>query len=278
MRLEYFLPSPQYRSLLTMHAVVEDVGQPTIEVLPAMLPNLHIRLAGSSTYVFANGQRVPAPAVSLIGPTNAAYRVELSAGLRMVAIGFLPLGWMRLVRCSAADVADGLIDGADVWGAFACGLAREQLAACRLDGGHARLVEDLLSSHALDQQRLALVAKTDQWLEHSPDLSVDALSRSLGVGRRHLQRVVLEAYGAPPKALAMKYRALRAAAWMATQRPAVVTEALSGYADQPHLNRDFRRFIGMPPGAFLRDQAGVTASTLIGRHKAGARRPLALWS
>ncbi len=278
MKLNYFLPSPQHCSLLTMHAVVDGVSEGFSALLPAMLPNLHIRLAGSSWYVFANGERVGAPAVALIGPTNAAYQIELSAGARMVALGFLPLGWLKLVQCPAHELADGIIDGADLWGEKACATLIEQLSEATLDGSHVSLIERFLSAVERQRRHVGLVAAADHWLEHSPDLAVDALSEALDVGRRHLQRLMPEVYGAPPKSIAMKYRALRTATWMATQRPQTVAAAVAHYADQSHLNRDFKRFIGMSPSMFLKDQASVTAGTLLGRYKAGARRALSLWS
>jgi AraC-like DNA-binding protein len=278
MRLEYFAPSPEYLLLLTMHAAIEDVGEPTVEVLPAMLPNLHIRLAGACTYVFADGRRVSAPAVSLIGPTNGAYRMELSPDLRMAAVGFLPTGWLSLVRCSGGELADALIDGEDLWGRRACESVCDQLQAEALDGGHVGIVERLLSRPCRAPRHLDYVAAADRWLERSKRLSVDVLSAELDVGRRHLQRIMLECYGAPPKAVAVKYRALRAAASMAVSGRAAVADALTPFADQAHFNRDFRRFIGVTPGVFIRERTRVVAATMVGRSIAGATRPLVLWS
>lgn len=276
--LRYFLPSPQYQPWLTIHTVLDGLQAPTLAQVPAMLPNLHIRLKGTSSYVFADGQRIEAAPVVLIGPTNAAYRVELSADATVLAAGLLPLGWLSLIRFPATELADRLIDGTDFWGEGPCALALEKLTARRIDGGHTSIVENLLSSVGRAPRNSDLVAVVDHWLEASPELSIDDLSRSLGIGRRHLQRMMLEVYGAPPKALAMKYRALRAAASMATNRQAILMDALPGYADQAHLTRDFRRFIGVPPGTFIRERASVTAGTFAGRHLAGAIRPLALWS
>lgn len=125
------------------------------------------------------------------------------------------------------------------------------------------------------QMRLVMVTK--DWLERSPDLSLDALSRTFGIGRRYLQRIILDGYGATPKTLTVKYRALRAAAMMAVERHGIDARAFAGYADQSHLRRNFR-FIGLPPVAFLRDQAGPAARTRTGRYRACAVRPLALWS
>ena len=76
----------------------------------------------------------------------------------------------------------------------------------------------------------------------------------------------------------MKYRALRTAALMCRSDSAGMTDALPDYADQSHMIRDFRRFVGWTPAAFLREHQNIAAATLSGRRKAGAVRPLVLWS
>ena len=263
-----------------MHAVIRDVRQPAVEVLPAMLGNLHIILSGTVQYHFADAPPVLAPPLSLIAPTSQAYRMALSVGTRLLAIGFLPLGWVRLVRAPALGLADRVIDGADIWGARACDTLLARLDASALDGSHIDLVEDFLRCpawvrHDCDHACLPLV---DRWLERSGALSVDALGQALDVSRRHLQRLTQDCYGLPPKALAMKYRALRAAAELTVHGEAGMAQALRPYADQAHMHRDFRRFVGWTPGSFLHEHQNIAAATIAGRRAAGAVRPLVLWS
>ncbi|MBN9334892.1 AraC family transcriptional regulator [Devosia sp.] len=276
MRLNYFLPSARMKNLLTIHAGVSDVEEACVEVLPAMLPNLHIRVAGHSSLVFADGSQFDAPPVSLIGPTTGAYRVMLSRDSRIAVVGLLPLGWAMLVRLPAFAYADRVLDGADIWGARAAGEVVERLWATSFDGDHVGIVEALLkrptgaNDHLLQQ-----IMGIDYWLERSASLSLDALSAQVDLGDRQMRRIALEYYGAAPKILAMKYRALRLAAEMCEGGGLGVT--LHAYADQSHMIRDFRRFVGWTPAAFLRDH-NLAAATLSGRRRAGAERPLVLWS
>jgi AraC-like DNA-binding protein len=93
-----------------------------------------------------------------------------------------------------------------------------------------------------------------------------------------MRRLTLDCYGASPKTLAMKYRALRTATVLCQGNSADTDAAMRAYADQAHMIRDFRRFVGWTPAAFLRDQHNIAAATLTGRRKAGATRPLVLWS
>jgi AraC-like DNA-binding protein len=280
MRLNYFLPSQRFRSLLTIHAAVDDVTESTIEILPAMLPNLHIRLAGHSTYIFADGQAIAAPPVSLIGPTSSAFRIVLSEGFRMMAVGFLPVGWQALVRLPAFECVDRLLDGECLWGARATARIVERLHAAPRDGSHLDRIEAFLADRVdgPSLHRLQQIVGIDQWLEHALPLSLDDLCSNLDVGARHLRRLTLDCYGMSPKTLTMKYRALRAAASMSQRDFGEAITASRSYADQSHMIRDFHRFVGWTPGAFTRERQNIAAATMIGRRQAGAERPLVLWS
>jgi len=284
MRLDYFPPSPPMRPLLTMHAVVHAVDRPHHAVLPAMLPNLHVRLSGHCSYRFAGGEPVAAPPVALIGPTRHAYRMDFGPGFRMLSIGLLPAGWMSLVQAPGHECADRLFAGDDLWGASAVDRLLAQLHARPLDGRHTGVMEAFVAaaSRAPGERPLQQLQAVDRWLEGSASLSLDELSASLGVGARQMRRITEDSHGLSPKALAMKYRALRTAAALSQRDPCApgqaVEQALLLYADQSHAIRDFQRFIGWTPAAFGREPRGIARATLAGRHRAGAHRPLALLS
>ena len=285
MRLKYFVPSPALQHCLSVHAAVTEVTEAQTVVLPAMLPNLHIRLAGHSTYALADGRCIPAPAISVIGPTSHAYRLRFSPGFRMVAVGLLPLGWQALLGISANVCTDQLLAGDDLWPASALARLLDALHACPLDGRHIGTVESLLEqgrwgvgkrSHESVQ-----TAAIDEWLENSPALSLDALCGTLGVGARQLRRITERTHGLPPKLLAMKYRALRTAHALAVRHADTAarhtSHAMLLYADQSHAIRDFQRFIGLTPANLERNYS-LARATLAGRQRAGVRRPLALLS
>jgi AraC-like DNA-binding protein len=279
-RLDYHIPSPALRECLTVHAVCSDVVLATTEVLPAMLPNLHIRLAGASAYRMADGQVRAAPRVSLVGPTSQAYRIHLEPGLELLTAGLLPRGWHGLVRLPAVELGDQVLDGELLWGHAAVECLCDRLLATPDMAGRLQVLEAFLLAQLGQEARRAspALAAIDHWLEHERSLSLDALGAQLGVGSRQMRRLCLDLHGLSPKALAMKYRALRAAAGMAVRGPDAVSAALAGFADQAHLTRDFRRFIGWTPMAFARERQSITAATFAGRRAAGAVRPLSLLS
>jgi AraC-like DNA-binding protein len=115
---------------------------------------------------------------------------------------------------------------------------------------------------------------------------VDQLCAGTGLSERALQRLVSRRLGLTPKWLVQRRR-LQEAAGRLRERTTTVAEvaAAPGYADQPHLTRDFARVTGMTPGGFAaryglpptRWTGGVevvrTAGILLGaRHTAGVRR------
>jgi AraC-like DNA-binding protein len=94
---------------------------------------------------------------------------------------------------------------------------------------------------------------------------VGALATETGWSRRHLTARFSAEVGLAPKAIARILRFERVTSTLRAQRGARLAEIAyaCGYADQAHLNRDFRAFAGTTPTDFvarlLPDGAGVAA-------------------
>jgi AraC-like DNA-binding protein len=96
-----------------------------------------------------------------------------------------------------------------------------------------------------------------QRLERSHGLcGIRALADELGWSRVHLARQFREQIGLPPKTVAQVLRFSRTLELLpACGRGGLAELALAcGYADQAHMNRDFRRFSGWSPTEYLRHQ------------------------
>lgn len=89
-------------------------------------------------------------------------------------------------------------------------------------------------------------------LDQSPTLEVASAARELGVGVRTLRRVCREAVGLGPKRIARIHRLHRALRLARAGRPGGAVAAAAGYADQPHMVREFGALLGESPGAYLR--------------------------
>ncbi|MGK2937486.1 MAG: helix-turn-helix domain-containing protein [Solirubrobacteraceae bacterium] len=94
-------------------------------------------------------------------------------------------------------------------------------------------------------------------------LAVGALSDEIGWSRRHLAARFRAQVGVTPKALARLLRFERAVAQLAGARAGELElgrVALDcGYYDQPHFNREFRAFAGVPPTVYLARRAAPGA-------------------
>jgi AraC-like DNA-binding protein len=82
---------------------------------------------------------------------------------------------------------------------------------------------------------------------------VGALAASIGCSRKHLSVRFRRAFGLPPKTLAQVLRFAGAIDRLDREpSPSLAAVAAEcGYSDQPHLNRDFRRFAGLTPTSYL---------------------------
>jgi AraC-like DNA-binding protein len=88
---------------------------------------------------------------------------------------------------------------------------------------------------------------------------IGALAAELGCSRRHLAARFREHVGVPPKTVARILRFRRALALLRGGADPAAAAYASGYADQPHLNREFRALAGATPVTFVQDRgAGVT--------------------
>jgi AraC-like DNA-binding protein len=79
-----------------------------------------------------------------------------------------------------------------------------------------------------------------------------ALAEIAGLSVFHLIRVFRAATGLPPYAYLEQVRIHRAAALLREGHPVSRVAALTGFADQSHLTRFFKRLIGVPPGRYQR--------------------------
>jgi AraC-like DNA-binding protein len=96
--------------------------------------------------------------------------------------------------------------------------------------------------------------------------SLEELAAAVGVGAFPLLRAFRAATGLPPHAYLNQQRVRRARRLLdAGLRPAEVA-ARTGFADQAHLTRHFKRTVGVPPGAYRQGRAVLIGGTLgVGR-------------
>jgi AraC-like DNA-binding protein len=92
-------------------------------------------------------------------------------------------------------------------------------------------------------------------------VTLDELARAAGVSRHRLSRLFRTAYGVPPHRFQLARR-IRVARQMLERGDGVAQVAqATGFFDQSHLHRHFRRTLGMTPARYARLTTAQTYKT-----------------
>ncbi len=268
--LRYFAPSPPLRGLISSYYLFE-ADLPVIEdVLRAESAQVRFMFEGAGHYRFGDQFTAAVPAAGLVGPTNAASAFSARGPLRIMGAGLLPAGWAALIGADASDHADRVWDlGAIVGPVASRTLDRMRNAISDRELVAAADAFFLLLSLNAKPPPLWFTRMTDAWLTGKLNPQVADLLDESGMSARQIERLALRIYGAPPKGLARKYRALRAAVRLGLNPEAGWEAAAAGaFYDQSHFIREFRLFVGVTPSRFIAPDTPWLARFTIARRAA----------
>lgn len=230
----------------------------------ADMPQLRFMLKGGGDYEFYDGRRMETPQVCMLGPTMGATRFELDSEARVVGVSVLPLGWLAMGCESAQNWTDKLYDVEQVHGPA----YRDMLAMLRgADDFEAVLPEvwAFLKSQLEPASRsmVDLVSKIDAWLSDNDSPQIEDVVEATGLSARQLARYTNRLYGAPPKLLARKYRALRCASQIVIDKKNWIELCDEGnFYDQSHFIREIKQFLGHTPHQLLSDPTAIARLTV----------------
>jgi AraC-like DNA-binding protein len=104
-----------------------------------------------------------------------------------------------------------------------------------------------------DRDDRALRLARDYLADHADrNIGLDELATAAGVGEFRLIRLFRQRTGLPPHALQIAHRIHTARRMLETGHSIAETATATGFADQSHLHRHFRRSLGITPGEYLR--------------------------
>lgn len=233
---------------------------------------LRFRLSpGGATYHFADGSVQEAPAHHVVGPTSGAMRVVAEGPVHVFGAGITPAGWAAITGASASSFLNHVVDAHELLGR-AIDEAADALIQADGTAAMVAIVEAMIAGlTARARRQSSFVAQVDAWLADSPSPQVDDLIAATGLSRRQIERRCNALYGAPPKLLARKYRALRAAVALAAHQADTSALIDRGFYDQSHFIREVKQFTGLTP-VQLREQPNLLAQlTIAGRHSLTGR-------
>jgi AraC-like DNA-binding protein len=101
------------------------------------------------------------------------------------------------------------------------------------------------------EERMA-VRRVREYLvaSHASNVSLEDLAKVANLSPYHLHRVFTREVGMPPHAFQTQVRISRAKVLLSEGKPLQAVAAETGFADQSHFTREFKRYVGLTPGAY----------------------------
>jgi AraC-like DNA-binding protein len=274
--LEYEPASENLSRLISSFYRFDYSGGPIEELERADRAQFRFYLHGSGEYRFAGGGVDAGHPVTIVGPTTGTCLTVAQGDVSIFGWGITPAGWAALMGAEARKYVDHAVDARLIFGDWimelhnqlqGCGNLKEQVAVAEA------AAEAIFPP--TDSAPFEFTAKVDNWLIRNADPTVDELLNITGLSIRQLERNTRRYYGMPPKKLARKYRALRAAHVLASGDSLDETELSDVFYDQSHLIRELKQFTGLTPKQLRSGESILTKATMAGRNKmAGKVNPL----
>ena len=240
------------------------------DIQPSSVGHLALFAHGTGEMHFSAGHKDPNPEIGIMTPLSNATPIVVDGPFHVIGAALTPLGWASLTRLHAGDHRDRLRDASEILGDDVEQLGAELIASyrkgeksgkdCALEVGAyiGRKVKPINSRHA------DLIKVVNNWLGSSMNPDLGDLLDMAAYSERQVQRLTERYFGLSPQALARKYRALRAAAYLSFPQltPEFEAELGDAFFDQSHMIREINRFVGRTP-ARLKDPDSPYLSELI---------------
>jgi AraC-like DNA-binding protein len=251
MRTTSLAPSPALRSYIQRFLIVEYTAGQTNKLLPSTGLVAAFRFKG---HCLLNGSAVPNALVT--GLWDTARILTHSGNCSNVLAMFTPTGAAALLEEPVENLFNGTMPLEFEIRRSSLDRVEEELAESRHHARRIEVIERFLLNklhRAPDGLVSAAVARI---YGSRGGLRIATLARHMGISQSALERRFRREVGTSPKKFATIVR-LRNVVQL-RQAGATFTDVAhaSGYADQAHFIKDFRRFAGEPPESFFETSSG----------------------
>ncbi|MCM8732110.1 helix-turn-helix domain-containing protein [Hephaestia sp. GCM10023244] len=270
--MEYAIPSANAADFVTLFYHFRADIQSFEDTERADHAQLRFRLTGGvATYVMPDGSVQEGGPIHIIGPTTGAMKVSVEGPVHAFGCGITPTGWATMLGVDASGMINRVVDAHDVFGRDVLRRARRALIDAPDMAAMARIGEELISTLVArrDGGAHAFVSHVDAWLADSVSPQIEDLVAVTRLSRRQVERKCNALYGAPPKLLARKYRALRAAVALVSNDASLDDVLERGFYDQSHLIREIKQFTGLTPRQIKAEPSALARLTFAQRHALG---------
>lgn len=239
--VRYTLPAAPLRSWIDHYWLSLDNDCPMHAIVPDGSIDLVIRQGrtDASAWVY--------------GTTTSSMSTGLEQGAHYVGIRFKPGQGRHFLKAAAKELTDHRES--------ASGLLPFSIASLTENVGRPDIfgrIDAVLLAHAASVPPAPdrIDAAVARIAAARGMLRIEQAAEIFGTGRRQFERVFLETVGIAPKLFSSIVR-FHCAGRLLLEMPAAPATLADiahacGYADQSHMNRDFRRLAGMAPSAYVR--------------------------
>jgi AraC-like DNA-binding protein len=272
-----YAPSDDLAPFLRNHFVFRAPLPDDFELIDPLLSEtamLRVLLQGDWAAEFIPGRwQVAGPAI-VFGPNSRCFNVRVRGPFVVAGTAIRPCGWTALCEQKASDLADRMLPASVTWGDDASGLFDE------LDG--TRDDDDAIVAGLEAFWRRQLGKRSFQGIDremaefetianNDSTIRVADVADRLGLSARGLERRSCATFGMMPKAVLRRSRFLDlATAIRGISDPGEEERAALRFADQSHINREFRYFLNMTPGMFEKTPTPLLNAVLKLRHDRNA--------
>jgi AraC-like DNA-binding protein len=267
-QLDYRVPADDLKPFVTLFYHFAANMDQFEDIERADHAQLRFRLNdGPAGYTFPDGTVQDAPPLHIVGPTSGAMTTRAAGPLLVIGMGLQPAGWAALLGVDASAMLNRVLDGPSIFGPAMTQAADEMRAVDDIDARIAIVESFVRSSIArADSRALDFARQIDAWLADGVSPELDNLVAATGLSKRQVERRCNALYGAPPKVLARKYRALRAAVALANGEATLDELLEQGFYDQSHLIREMKHFTGLTPRQMRTEPNLLAQLTMTQRH------------
>ncbi|MBV7258614.1 AraC family transcriptional regulator [Erythrobacter crassostreae] len=253
--LEYFDPPGELSEhvLALFHFAWDEVD--IADRHPGALPQIVLFPYGSGEMqVDGRAEPITGEAHMLAGFETAA-PFTFNGPWHAIGASLSPLGWAALARQPANEHLNRLLPADELVGPDVNAFAKKTndlYRSNKLSGLEAcKILADWIAPrfHPVSEEHAALIKQGLAWLSSSLNPDIEMLFAKTAYSRRQTERLVTRYFGFTPRALARKYRAVRAASLLAQPELTDEGEAeiAAAFYDQPHMIREIRRYCGYTP-------------------------------
>ncbi len=252
-----YAPSSDLAPYIRNHFVFRAALPADMELIDPLLSEtamLRVILQGDWAAEMTPGTwQVEGPSI-LFGNNARCFNVRVRGPFVVAGTAIRPSGWTALCDQKADHFADGMYPARVAWGDDTDQLYREAAATGEDDAGIVAALEKFwraqLAKFGTPETDPAMAAFEEIANTDSTTRVTDAAAQ-LGLSARALERRCCATFGLTPKAVLRRSRFLdMATAVRGISDPGEEERAALRFSDQSHLNREFRYFINMTPGAF----------------------------